>query len=121
MLSVQAETETPTCLPCASLAQTIGRRISIEWVRSLLQGSPHSAEEVAWALSIIHSRSFLFNGIHVFVPGIDFCNHTASSPTATVRCAHPLSQGAEAEAEVCEPQPLEPSRFELVAGEGGIR
>lgn len=83
-------------------------------------GGAHSPERVAWALSVVHSRSFISGGYHVFVPGIDFCNHSPE-PTAGVCCVHPLSQGAAAAEEVCPPSAPEPSRFELVAGEDGIR
>jgi hypothetical protein len=38
-----------------------------------------SREEVAWALSQVHSRSFVQQGHHVWVPGIDLCNHTLSA------------------------------------------
>ncbi len=44
-------------------------------------------DQLAWALSLVHSRSFLQGGEHVLVPGVDFCNHS-SAPTGTVRCVH---------------------------------
>ena len=43
-------------------------------------------DQVAWALSLVHSRSFIERGRHVWVPGIDLCNHTLQ-PNATIRRA----------------------------------
>lgn len=81
---------------------------------------------MAWALSLVHSRSFVQAGRHVWVPGIDMANHTLE-PNATIRCLQSpgASQGAAALEEVCPPAAAaaaaqEPSRFELVAGEEGI-
>jgi SET domain/Rubisco LSMT substrate-binding len=86
--------------------------------------------EVAYALSLVHSRSFLSSGIHVWVPGVDLCNHNGNSSTgnganAIVRCIHnpDTCQGAAATEEIAPPQvnsTPRPSVFELVAGEKGI-
>ena len=87
-------------------------------------GEEFGREEVAWALAMVHSRSFITGGTHVWLPGIDCCNHSFA-PNAVVRCVHSpgACQGVAAVEEVCPPSAadLEPSRFELVAGEGGIR
>ncbi|KAL4856151.1 Glutamate decarboxylase 1 [Chlorella vulgaris] len=83
-------------------------------------------QQVAWALSLVHSRSFVMKGCHVWLPGIDMCNHTLAN-NAGIRCVRsPGScQGASAVEEVCPPQAAavgsqEPDRFELVAEERGI-
>lgn len=114
----------PSCLQSQTLGVAPGREQTCPArcaARPLQEaGGAHSPERVAWALSVVHSRSFISGGYHVFVPGIDFCNHSPQ-PTAGVRCVHPLSQGAAAAEEVCPPSAPEPSRFELVAGEDGIR
>jgi hypothetical protein len=81
-----------------------------------------SPDRVAWALSLVHSRSFLSNG-HVWVPGIDLCNHSWR-PNATVRCVHSpgAAQGGGALEEIAPlPTEQEPSLFQLIAGEGGIK
>lgn len=82
----------------------------------------HRRDAVAWALSLVHSRSFVNGHMHVWAPGIDLCNHSWT-PTATVRCTHSpdACQGAAATEEIAPPQPSRPSCFELVAGEDGIR
>jgi hypothetical protein len=70
-------------------------------------------------------------GIHVWVPGVDLCNHNNNDsedgrgPNATVRCIHnpDVCQGAAATEEIAPPQvnsTPRPSMFELVAGEQGI-
>ena len=59
-----------------------------------LAGS-HSREQVAWALSLVHSRSFVQSGRHVWVPGIDMCNHTLA-PNADIRRAGSRQQGGQA-------------------------
>ena len=63
--------------------------------------------------------------MHVWVPGVDLCNHTFDRPNAVVRCTHnpDACQGAAATEEIAPPPPphlLKPSCFELIAGEGGI-
>lgn len=45
----------------------------------------YTRQQVAWALSLVHSRSFAMQGSHVWVPGIDLCNHTLQ-PNAGIRC-----------------------------------
>ena len=94
--------------------------------RVTMKGGSFSRDQVAWALSLVHSRSFVQAGRHVWVPGIDMANHTLE-PSATIRCLQSpgASQGAAALEEVCPPAAAaaaaqEPSRFELVAGEEGI-
>jgi hypothetical protein len=85
-------------------------------------GDVHSEADVAWALSLAHSRCFVQSGLgHVLVPGIDACNHSPE-PTAGVRCVHSpeACQGAAATEEIAPPRLPEPSRFELVAGESGL-
>ncbi|KAL4421162.1 hypothetical protein ABPG77_000797 [Micractinium sp. CCAP 211/92] len=89
-------------------------------------GGAHSRAAVAWALSMVHSRSFVERSAHIWCPGIDLCNHTLT-PNADIRCIHsPGScQGGAAVDEVCPPEAAaaarqEPSRFELVTGEAGI-
>lgn len=84
-------------------------------------GGAHSEEAIAWALSLVHSRSFISSGAHVWVPGVDLCNHTLD-PNARVRLRHSpgACQGAAATEEVAPPPPPEPSRFELIAGEAGV-
>jgi hypothetical protein len=80
-----------------------------------------AASRVAWALSLVHSRSFLDGRQHLWVPGIDLCNH-ARAPSAAVRAVHSpdACQGAAAAEEVAPPAPRAPSRLELVAGENGL-
>lgn len=82
--------------------------------------------EVAYALSLVHSRSFLSSGVHVWVPGVDLCNHNGEKANATVRCIHnpDVCQGSAATEEIAPPQvnsTPRPSIFELVAGEQGIQ
>jgi hypothetical protein len=80
------------------------------------------ASRVAWALSLVHSRSFLDGPHqHLWVPGIDLCNH-ARAPSAAVRTVHSpdACQGAAAAEEVAPPAPRAPSRLELVAGPEGL-
>jgi hypothetical protein len=86
--------------------------------------------EVAYALSLVHSRSFFSSGNHVWVPGVDLCNHSGDTANAIVRCIHnpDVCQGIAATEEIA-PQPTtqengappRPSVFELVAGEQGIQ
>jgi hypothetical protein len=88
--------------------------------------SQYRPAEVAYALSLVHSRSFLNSGIHVWVPGVDMCNHAGENANSTVRCIHnpDVCQGAAATEEIAPPQvnnTPRPSVFELVAGEQGIR
>lgn len=88
----------------------------------MMQRWPNVAvPQIAWALSLVHSRSFISSGMHVWVPGVDLCNHTLH-PNATVRCTHSpdACQGATATEEIAPPQPVRPSSFDLVAGEEGI-
>ncbi|GAB4824185.1 hypothetical protein N2152v2_011231 [Parachlorella kessleri] len=82
----------------------------------------HTPSQLAWALSIVYSRSFTLGEGHFMAPGIDFCNHSPQ-PCAGVHLVHsPNScQGLSAVEDVCPPPPPEPSRFVLVAGEDGIR
>jgi hypothetical protein len=84
-----------------------------------------SEEQLAWALSVVHSRSFIDRGVHILVPGIDLCNHSVTRPTATVRTVYSpgACQGSAATEEIAPPGVGEdsPSRFELVAGDAGIR
>jgi hypothetical protein len=83
----------------------------------------HSRESIAWALSVVHSRSFIQASTHLVVPGIDMANHT-HDPSAQVRCVYSpdTCQGADAAEEVAPPHPgAAPSCFELVAGEDGLR
>ncbi len=44
----------------------------------------YSRQQVAWAMSLVHSRSFVMEGAHVWIPGIDMCNHTLQ-PNADIR------------------------------------
>ncbi len=39
---------------------------------------------MAWALSMVHSRSFVERSAHIWCPGIDLCNHTLT-PNADIR------------------------------------
>ncbi|EIE20058.1 hypothetical protein COCSUDRAFT_57780 [Coccomyxa subellipsoidea C-169] len=81
-------------------------------------------EDVQWAMSVLHSRCFLVGSppVHTSVPGVDMANHSFE-PSAAVRLVHSPEavQGRDAVEEVCVPPPPEPSRFELFAGEDGIR
>lgn len=106
----------------------------IQFTPSIVTGAPRSPPlsqmfggafneaQIAWALSLVHSRSFFERGTRVWVPGIDMCNHSLT-PNAQVRTVHSPAtcQGASASEEVAPPQPPEPSRFELVAGGAGLR
>jgi len=88
--------------------------------------SQYRPAEVAYALSLVHSRSFLSSGIHVWVPGVDLCNHNDIKANAVVRCIHnpDVCQGIAATEEIAPPQENStprPSIFELVAGEQGIQ
>ena len=82
-----------------------------------------SLRDITRALSLIHSRTFISSGIHVWVPGVDLCNHSLT-PNATVRCRHNPDecQGAAATEEIAPPvrQLVRPSCFDLIAGERGI-
>ncbi|KAK9901334.1 hypothetical protein WJX75_007184 [Coccomyxa subellipsoidea] len=81
-------------------------------------------EDMQWAMSVLHSRCFLVGSppVRTSVPGVDMANHSFE-PSAAVRLVHSPEavQGRDAVEEVCAPPPAEPSRFELFAGEGGIR
>lgn len=85
-------------------------------------------EVIAWALSLVHSRSFVDRGIHILVPGIDMCNHTIT-PSACVRTVYSpeTCQGAAATEEIAPPRTATDSndgsagRFELIAGDDGIK
>jgi hypothetical protein len=86
-------------------------------------------EQIEWAVSLVHSRSFIYQGLgHVWLPYIDFCNHSFTNPNAVVNCKHALSQGLRAIEEIA---PIDMnmvgqdvadrgSRFELLAGPLGI-
>ena len=51
----------------------------------------HPPSDVAWALSLVHSRSFVERSAHIWCPGIDLCNHTLA-PNADIRWrGRPLS------------------------------
>lgn len=82
-----------------------------------LGASGHARADVEWALAMVHSRSFVSGGQHVWVPGVDVCNH-AEAPNAAVRLVHSpgACQGLSAEEEVAPPSPVtrQPSRFELL-------
>lgn len=54
-----------------------------------------SRQQVAWTLSLVHSRSFAQAGRHVWVPGIDMANHTLA-PNATIRCGKPWGRRGSA-------------------------
>jgi len=86
-------------------------------------------EQIEWAVSLVHSRSFIYQGLgHVWLPYIDFCNHSFTNPNAVVNCKHALSQGLRAIEEIA---PIDMnmvgqdvadhgSKFELLAGPLGI-
>jgi len=54
-----------------------------------------SRQQVAWTLSLVHSRSFAQAGRHVWVPGIDMANHTLA-PNATIRFRKPVGRRGRA-------------------------
>ncbi|GIL67250.1 hypothetical protein Vafri_20683 [Volvox africanus] len=89
-----------------------------------LEGVGCGWQEFLWAVQIFHSRCFFepSSALHMCVPGVDLANHSPQ-PNAAVRLQHSpgACQGYHALAEVAEPPPPEPSRFNLVAGEAGIR
>jgi hypothetical protein len=53
----------------------------------LQEHTSYTPDQLAWALSMVHSRSFLQGATHFLVPGVDFCNHSFL-PSATVRILH---------------------------------
>lgn len=84
----------------------------------------YSEKIITWALSLIHSRSFIYEKKHVWVPGIDLCNHSWT-PNANVRYVHSPDavQGFQALEEIAPTRgdgSTGLSRFELVAGEIGV-
>ncbi|GLI70349.1 hypothetical protein VaNZ11_015310 [Volvox africanus] len=95
-----------------------------EVLRPELEGMGCGWQDFLWAVQIFHSRCFFepSSGLHMCVPGVDLANHSPQ-PNAAVRLQHSpgACQGYDALAEVAEPPPPEPSRFDLVAGEAGIR
>lgn len=54
-------------------------------------GGAHTHDAVAWALSLVHSRSFVERNAHIWCPGIDLCNHTLQ-PNADIRRAADISR-----------------------------
>lgn len=103
----------------------------VEHLRSMsedclrLLNNEHEDHKIAWAASLVHSRSFIANGnVHVWVPGIDLCNHSWN-PNAQVRCIHSPEavqgiQALEDVAPIGEDQGTGLSRFEIVVGERAI-
>lgn len=48
-------------------------------------GRRYSRADMAWALSLVHSRSFVMQSAHWWIPGIDMCNHSLAC-NADIRC-----------------------------------
>lgn len=84
-------------------------------------------DDILWALAMVHSRSFICdiagNTMHVWVPGIDMCNHNFHKANAHVRIEHSpgASQGNIAESDIAPWRPPMESLFHLVAGDSPIR
>ena len=74
-------------------------------------------DDVLWAFSIVHSRSFLCGNQHIFVPVIDMANHSHDN-NASVRTNFSPSncQGREAQEEIAPVNEEEDSStFQLIA------
>jgi len=74
-------------------------------------------EDVQWAFSMVHSRSFLYGNQHIFVPIIDMANHSPTcNASVRVKFSPGTCQGREAEEEIAPVrESVEPSTFQLVA------
>jgi hypothetical protein len=74
-------------------------------------------EDILWAFSMIHSRSFLYGNQHIFVPIVDMANHTSTyNASVGVNCSPSTCQGREAQEEIAPvSETVEPSTFQLVA------
>ena len=96
--------------------QTLAEFVTSAGVREYL--SAFDWEDVLWAFSMVHSRSFVCSqGQHLFAPLIDMANHS-DDPNATVRLTFDVDrcQGQQALEEIAPPSTSsgERSVFELV-------
>lgn len=91
--------------------------------------SKYGIDQSLWALSLVHSRSFTYTTgtgtRHIWVPGVDLCNHSLSNPNARVQIVH-SSNNCQGRAALEEIAPLDDlqcadeSQFQLVVGADGI-
>ncbi|KXZ52010.1 hypothetical protein GPECTOR_10g1032 [Gonium pectorale] len=106
------------------LSVPLTRVFASEAARTELEAIGCGWEDFLWAVQVFHSRCFVEpgSGRHLCVPGVDMANH-AAQPNAAVRILNSpgACQGYDALEEVAEPAPRQPCRFNLEAGEAGVR